>query len=144
MSDFAVPFDVCRNPPVTGLLRTDAACNKFPRRRVAAAGQPHGGSPRLCFAPKVRALAGALVKRLLGRLPAGCRHAAEFAVGTSGRAEAPGCVSYRRCALARAMVKRLQVRLPAGCRHAAEFASGRAEAPGYVSHQRCPRWRARW
>jgi len=35
-----------------------------------------GGSPRLCFAPKVRALARALVRRLQGRLPAGCGHAA--------------------------------------------------------------------
>jgi len=34
------------------------------------------GSPRLYFAPKVRALAGALVGRWRGLLPAGCRHAA--------------------------------------------------------------------
>jgi len=40
-----------------------------------------GGSPRLCFAPKVRAPARALVGRLQGRLPAGCRHAAVIAVG---------------------------------------------------------------
>ncbi len=39
----------------------------------------------------------------------------------SGRAEAPGCVSHRRCA-----------RL-----------SGRAEAPGCVSHRRCARWQWR-
>jgi len=42
-------------------------------RLVCGRNQRSGGSPRLCFAPKVRALAGALVERLLGRLPAGCR-----------------------------------------------------------------------
>jgi len=36
-----------------------------------------GGSPRLCSAPKVRTLAAAVGGRLQGRVPAGCRHAAE-------------------------------------------------------------------
>ena len=51
-----------------------------------------GGSPRLCFAPKVRAGEG------VGRavLPAGCRHAADKRL--SGWAEAPGCGLHRRCA----------------------------------------------
>jgi len=37
------------------------------------------GSPRLCFAPKVHALARAWVGRWQGPLPAGCRHAAAIA-----------------------------------------------------------------
>jgi len=40
-----------------------------------------GGSPRLWFAPKVRALARALAARWQGSLPAGCRQAAVIAVG---------------------------------------------------------------
>jgi len=40
-----------------------------------------GGSPRLCFAPQVRALARAVGSGVCsGRLPAGCRHAATFQV----------------------------------------------------------------
>ena len=43
-----------------------------------------GGSPRLCFAPKVPALARAMAARCQAPLPAGCRHAAEVASGWAG------------------------------------------------------------
>jgi len=66
--------------------------------RFVQAAERSGGSPRLCFAPKVRALGRALLGRWQGPLPAGCRHAADIAFGTSGWAEAPGVVLHRRCA----------------------------------------------
>jgi len=78
-----------------------------------------GGSPRLCFAPKVRALARALPGHWQGLLPAGCRHAAER---LSGRAVERLGGSPRLCfapkvrALARALPGRWQGLLPAGCR----------------------------
>ncbi|MFM7040250.1 MAG: hypothetical protein ACKO2L_21290 [Planctomycetaceae bacterium] len=79
-----------------------------------------GGSPRLCFAPKVPALARALSGRWQGCLPAGCRHAALIAVGrkptamfrTEG-ARAGECVGGA-----------LAGPSPAGCRHAADVAAG--------------------
>jgi len=75
---------------------------------------------------------------------------------TSGRAEAPGDVSHRRCARWRGrwwgrlqgpFARRLPpcgwdcVGIAAGI---ALGTSGRAEAPGDVSHRRCTRWRVRW
>jgi len=44
--------------------------------RLNHAAERLGGSPRLCSAPKVPALARALAARWQGSLPAGCRHAA--------------------------------------------------------------------
>jgi len=52
-----------------------------------------GRQPPAVLRTEVRALLSALVWRLRGRLPAGCRHAAV----TSGWAAAPGCASHRRC-----------------------------------------------
>jgi len=76
---------------------------------------------------KVRTLARVLVGRWQGRLPAGCRHAAER-LGGSPRL----CFAPKVPALARAMAARCQAPLPAGCRHAAEVASGWAGARDWV------------
>ena len=75
--------------------------------------QRSGGSPRLCFAPQVRALA-----RLVGEghLPADCRPAAE-GLGGSPRL----CFAPQVRALARFVG---EGRLPADCRPAAERSGG--------------------
>jgi len=87
-----------------------------------------GGSPRRCFAPKVRVLARALVGRLQGPLPAGCRHAADqrlISVWNQRLGGSPRqCFAPKVRALGRAVAGRLEGPLPAGCRHAAEIAFG--------------------
>jgi hypothetical protein len=78
-----------------------------------------GGSPRLCFAPQVRAPGSALTQRLQCFLPAGCRQAAER-TGGSPRL----CFAPQVRAPGSALALRLQCFLPAGCRQAAERMGG--------------------
>ncbi|MFM7038090.1 MAG: hypothetical protein ACKO2L_10230, partial [Planctomycetaceae bacterium] len=74
---------------------------------------------------KVRALVMALQGRLQGRLPAGCRHAADMRLCPERLGGSPRlCFALKVRALVMALLGRLQGRLqgrlPAGCRHAAD------------------------